>query len=150
MLERICGTVAVVVGLYTAIKILRRTYIEATVGTAKDICVVDAGTIRLDFELIRVGVWPACAEIGRRAMSSTLRLSLKLRPGGSERFVRVVPNTSPRLVPFVTRSRHHSTRHLLYPGLPLACRERALCASRMVEAGGIEPPSESPDPRATE
>jgi len=40
MLERMCGTPAIVVGLHTTIEILSRTYIQAVVGAAKDIRVV--------------------------------------------------------------------------------------------------------------
>ena len=60
MLERVGGTTAVVVGFYTTIEILRRTHIKAVVGAAKDINVVHACTIRLDFCFIRrLGGLPA-------------------------------------------------------------------------------------------
>src|SRR5215475_857423 len=97
MLERMCGTSSVVVGLHTAIKILCRTYIEAAVGTTKDICVVDRRHHSTRFRVDPGWRWPACPEISRTTMSSILRLSLKLRREGSSALRESKHQIAPRL-----------------------------------------------------
>ena len=68
MFERLRGAPAVVVSLHTSIEISCRTYIEAVVGTAKDI---DVEWLRHStrFLVYSARRWPACPETAQGAMS---------------------------------------------------------------------------------